>query len=449
MSKTLISKDHSEIILDSITEGVFTVDADWNITTFNQAAEKITGFHKDEALGRKCFEIFRTDICEMGCILRKTMASGENILNQNVNIISSGGETIPISVNTALLKSRSGDIVGGVETFKDCREVELLKKQISRSYTCHDIMGRSQKIHDLLTVLPDIAESSSIVLILGPSGSGKEIFARAIHSLSNHNKGPFIPINCGAIPDNLLESELFGHVKGAFTDAKSDKPGKFKLAENGTLFLDEIGDLPQLLQVKLLRVIQEKEFEPIGATKHQKSTARLLFATNRDLARLVSEGKFREDLYYRINVIKLTLPSLAQRREDIPLLLSHFINIQNHISGKQIKNVSTDVMNFLMHYDFPGNIRELQNIIEYAFVFCRGNTIELHHLPQEAPSDGAEQNKLASTPPEIGKMSLAQAETDVIMRTLEKHKWRRKEAADELGMDTSTLWRKMKKYQIL
>ncbi|MFH0814461.1 MAG: sigma 54-interacting transcriptional regulator [Pseudomonadota bacterium] len=278
----------------------------------------------------------------------------------------------------------------------------------------------------------------------GPSGSGKELFARAIHNLSPRKKGPYVVVNCGALPDTLLESELFGYVKGAFTDAKKDKPGRFALAEGGTLFLDEIGDLSLSLQVKLLRVLQEKEYEPLGGTKSVKANARIIAATNKDLAELLSRGKFRDDLYYRINVIKVTLPPLSQRREDIPYLVEHFIRQFNLKTGKRITQVADEVLNLFMEYGFPGNIRELENIIEYAFVLCRGVEITTAHLPRDFAQK-------AFPPPETkpgqGKR-LEHAEAQAILDTLKKYHGHRGKAAKELGIHVTTLWRKMEKLGI-
>ncbi|MBF0205506.1 MAG: sigma 54-interacting transcriptional regulator [Oligoflexia bacterium] len=441
----------SQVILDNITEGVFTVDLNWNITFFNQAAERITGFKKEEALNSKCYEIFKANACESSCFLRETMAVGRNILNRRINITNKEGKVVPISVNTSVLSDDKKKIIGGIETFRDCHDIELLQKQLKQSYTFHDIIGKSPKIRDIFSILPNVAQSNSTVLIQGPSGSGKEVFAKAIHTLSKREKNPFIAINCGAIPHNLLESEFFGHVRGAFTDAKNNKPGKFKLAEGGTIFLDEIGDLPLLLQVKLLRIIQEKEFEPVGGTRAYKTDVRIILATNKNLLEQVSEKRFREDLYFRINVVKLTLPSISERREDIPLFISHFIKMQNSITNKKIENVSEDVMHFLMQYSFPGNIRELQNIIEYAFILCNGSTIEMQHLPTEVVSL-YHQNINRDHPFLDNNIScfttFYQLEAEMIKKKLERNKWNRKRTAEELGINPSTLWRKMQKYQI-
>ncbi|MBF0360637.1 MAG: sigma 54-interacting transcriptional regulator [Oligoflexia bacterium] len=451
-------KNHSQDILDSITEGVFTVDLDWNITFFNKAAEKITGFKKEEALNSKCYEIFKANVCESSCFLRETMDLGKNILNRRINITNNKGEIVPIAVNTSILTDKNKKLIGGIETFKDCCDIELLQKQLKQSYTFHDIIGKGPKTKEILSILPDVAQSNSTVLIQGPSGSGKEVFAKAIHTLSKRSKNPFIAINCGAIPHNLLESEFFGHVRGAFTDAKYNKPGKFKLAEGGTIFLDEIGDLPLLLQVKLLRLIQEKEYEPVGGIKSYKTDVRIILATNKNLLQLVSENKFREDLYFRINVIKLTLPPIAERREDIPLFVSHFIKIQNNITNKKIENISEEVMHLFMQYDFPGNIRELQNIIEYAFILCNGPTIEMQHLPIEVTSF-YKKNRINNSITKISSPdysehnissfdSFCKLEADMIRKKLEDNKWNRKKTAKDLGINASTLWRKMQKHQI-
>ena len=313
-------KNQTEIILDSIAEGVFTVDEEWRITSFNRAAEGITGIKKQDALGRHCWEIFRASICENDCALRKTIEAGVPMVNQTLFIISSGGERIPISITTALLRNEGGDVIGGVETFRDLSVVEELRKELESRHQFYDIISKNPDMMRLFNMLEQVAESSSTVLFEGESGTGKELFARAIHSLSGRKNGPLVTVNCGALPDTLLESELFGYKAGAFTDAKKDKPGRIALAQGGTLFLDEIGDISPALQVRLLRVLQEKTYEPLGGTHPEKADVRVVAATNRNLQDLVSEGTFRSDLYYRINVVRLLVPPLRERTEDIPLL---------------------------------------------------------------------------------------------------------------------------------
>lgn len=432
----------TKIILDSIADGVFTVDKEWNVTSFNRAAERITGIKSQEALGRKCFNVFHADICQTACALKKTLTSGKEIIDAPVTILNHEGNIVPISVSTALLKDERGGIIGGVETFRDLSPIEALKKEISRQYSVEDIVSKNHEIRSIFDILPNIAESGSTVLIQGESGTGKELFARAIHNLSKRKKGAFVAVNCGALPENLLESELFGYKRGAFTDAKKDKPGRFALAEKGTLFLDEVSDFPALLQAKLLRVLQEKEYEPLGATTTVKSDVRIITATNRNLSDMVKEKTFREDLFYRLNIVKIELPPLRKRKEDIPLLVNHFIKKLNLKTGKKIIYVSDQVIRLLMSYSFPGNVRELENVIEHAFVMCHGEKIEVEHLPKEI-----RESFIAL--PIIKSSSLhdrfQESEESIIKESLRRNFGSRSETARELGIHPSTLWRKMRK----
>ncbi|MFB3779443.1 MAG: sigma-54 interaction domain-containing protein [Bryobacteraceae bacterium] len=422
-------------ILDSINEGVFTVDPEWRITSFNRAAERITGVRRTQAVGRRCSDVFRASVCEGACALRQTLESGKPVTRAVAHIVSAAGEKIPIRISTALLRDNSGAVIGGVETFQDLSRVEQLRKELESRYTFADIVGRSPAMQRLFQVLPDIAESSSTVLIEGASGTGKELFARAIHNLSPRRKKPFVAVNCGALPDALLESELFGYKAGAFTDARRDKPGRFALADRGTIFLDEIGDVSPAMQSRLLRVLQERSFEPLGAVEPVRVDVRVVAATNKNLAELVRQNKFREDLFYRIRVIHLELPPLRERREDIPLLVERLILRFNRLQGKDISGVSPEVLARLMEHDFPGNVRELENIIEQAFVLCRGESIELHHLPPELrPAPGGDTSG--------GDLEIRAMERRMIEAALERHKGNRSRAARELGIDASTLYRK-------
>jgi PAS domain S-box-containing protein len=431
------------VILNSIADGVFTTDHEGKITFINKAAEEITGFSSKEALGHFCFDIFRADICQSRCALKETLKTKKEIIDLPATILKKGGQKVPISISTAVLKDERGQIIGGVETFRDLSVIEELKKELFQKYTLGDIISKNHLIHDIFNILPNIAESDSTVLIQGASGTGKELFAKAIHNLSRRKGKPFIKVNCGALPDTLLESELFGYVKGAFTDAKKDKPGRFALANGGTIFLDEVGDMSPSLQVKLLRVLQEKEFEPLGATSPRKTDVRIIAATNKDLSKLISEGKFRDDLFYRLNVVKIELPPLSQRREDIPLLIGAFIQKFNAKMGKQIVGVSDQALRLLLKHDYPGNIRELENIIEHAFVLCRGERIDFDCLPKEITEGQKGDYPSMSLPKET---PFEKAETEVIEKTLKKYDGNRIKTAQELGIDRTTLWRKIKKY---
>jgi PAS domain S-box-containing protein len=427
-----------DIILDSINEGVFTINADWRITSFNAAAERITGVPRDEAIGRWCYEVFHANICESACVLKRTMSDGNPVVNATAYIVNHAGQRVPIRISTALLKDEEERVIGGVESFQDLSQVEELKKELRARYSFQDIIGRSPAMVRLFEVLPRISESSSTVLIQGASGTGKELFARAIHNLSPRKHKRFMAVNCAALPDTLLESELFGYKAGAFTDARRDKPGRFAMADGGTIFLDEIGDISPAMQVRLLRVLQERVVEPLGGIEPVKVNVRVVVATNKDLLELVKEGKFREDLYYRIRVIHLQLPTLKQRREDIPLLVDHLVARFNRLQEKDIAGVSDEVMARLMGHEFPGNVRELENIIEQAFVLCRGGLIEMGHLPPEL-------RPLATLGPgEPGSMTLFSMEKYLISLALDRHGGNRKKAAKELGIDTSTLFRKIR-----
>jgi PAS domain S-box-containing protein len=431
------------VILDSINDGVFTVDEEWKITSFNRAAERITGVKRQQAIGRHCCDVFRASICEASCALRETVATGRPVVNKPVYILGVKGQRIPISISTAVFKDRRGRVIGGVETFRDLTLVEDLRKELERKHGFADIVGRSVAIQQVFQLLPLLADSESTVLIQGASGTGKELFARAIHSLSHRKDHPFVAINCGALPDTLLESELFGYKAGAFTDARRDKPGRFALAQKGTIFLDEIGDISPAMQTRLLRVLQERVYEPLGSVESVATDVRVLAATHQDLAELVQANKFREDLFYRIHVVRLELPRLCQRREDIPLLTDHFIAKFNRLQGKDVVGVADDVLARLMEYDFPGNVRELENVIEHAFVLCRSGLIQIQHLPAQVRGP-AESTSLAGK----SGMTLASAEQWLIRDALKKHQGNRTAAAKQLGIDPSTLHRKIRQYKI-
>ena len=440
--KGAFAGDEQNIILDSIADGVFSVDKDWRISSFNRAAEKITGVSRKDAVGQLCKDVLKADICERNCCLRATMRTGKPIVNRNVYIIDAEGRKRPISISTALLRDKKGKLLGAVETFRDISVEEDLRKAIEKKYSFADIISKNHRILQLFDILPDIAASNSTVLIEGESGTGKELFARAIHDLSPRKKQLFVAVNCSALPDTLLESELFGYKAGAFTDARKDKPGRFRLAENGTLFLDEIGEIAPSMQVKLLRVLQEKTYEPLGATQSVEHNVRIIAATNKDLDVLVREGSFREDLYYRINVFKIILPPLRERMEDIPLLIDHFIERFNVLQKKSIQGVSEEAMSVLMSYSYPGNIRELANIIERAFILCKTDLIEKKTLPESlfAMSANHKDSEVSS---------LRDVEAAYLLNALKQNNWDRQKTARQIGIHKSTLYRKIKSLDIV
>jgi len=428
----------NDAVLDSISDGVFTVDADWRITSFNRSAERITGVPRSQALGKPCCEVFRASICERDCALRRTMETGEPVIGRPITILAADGREVPISVSTALLRDGRGRVIGGAETFRDLSAIEALRRELLGIQGIEDIVAHSHPMRQLTGLLPRIAESGSTCLVEGESGTGKELVARALHRLSPRREEPFVAVNCGALPDSLLESELFGYVAGAFTDARGDKPGLFAAAEGGTLFLDEIGDVSPMLQAKLLRVLQEREFQPLGATGTKKADVRLIAATNRRLDEMVADGSFRQDLFYRINVVRLEVPPLRQRPEDIPVLAEHFVNRLNLHRRRQIAGLDRAALRLLMDYSWPGNVRELENAVEHAFVLCDGALIKPEHLPATLRAGAALEES-------GGAISLAEAEERIIRRALSRNAGNRHETARELGIAPSTLWRKLKK----
>ncbi|MBW1932298.1 MAG: sigma 54-interacting transcriptional regulator [Deltaproteobacteria bacterium] len=434
-----MKSEEQNVILDSITEGVFTVDLEWRITSFNRAAEEITGISRQQAIGQQCKNILRANLCESACALRSTIETGTPIINKPVHIIDVAGQRKAISISTALLKNEKGKVIGGVETFRDVSLIEELRKEINHNYTFEDIISKNYQMQNLFDIMPNIAESSATVLIVGESGTGKELFAKAIHNLGPRSKKPFIAVNCAALPDTLLESELFGYKAGAFTDAKKDKPGRFALAEGGTIFLDEIGDISSALQARLLRVLQERTYEPLGSVSSVKADVRVIAATNKDLGKLVAEGNFRQDLYYRINVVKLELPPLRDRKEDIPLLTDHIISRFNLLHNKNIGGVTEEVLSILLMYDFPGNVRELENIIEHCFVLCQGEIIEARHLPSNLQVQPAIDYSSG-----YKTVALREAEKLLITQALRRNNGNRAATARELGVHKSTLFRKIK-----
>lgn len=425
-------------ILESISDGVFTVDREWRVTYLNRSAERIIGIDRSDAIGRLCCEVFRSSLCEGACALRKTLERGTPIIDLACTIIDNRGRRIPVSISTAVLRDGAGDIIGGAETFRNLSDLEALKKEIAAPGRIGDFISRSPSMRSIFEQLPAIAETGSTVLITGETGSGKDFLARAIHAESPRRNKPFVAINCGAFPESLLESELFGYRKGAFTGADRDKPGRFALAEGGTLFLDEIGEISPAMQVRLLRVLQERTYEPLGAVASVRSDVRILCATHRDLEGMVREGSFRQDLFYRINVIRLELPPLRERREDIPFLAESFIRRFNPVMDRHVSGISNSALKILTAGDWPGNIRELENVIERSMVFCRADMLDVEHLPPglAADSPDAVSGGMAGAVRASEELAIRQALADA--------GGNRRRAAAALGIHPSTFYRKLK-----
>lgn len=442
--ETLLEKNKLQAILNSINDGVFTVDMEFHITSFNGAAEEITGFKASEVIGKLCHNVFRSTLCSGDCPLKQTMKTGQNITNFELEIFNRWNSTVPVGVSAALLKDENGQVTGGVETFRDMSQIKQLTQELAGRYSFGNIIGKSYQMQKIYDLVSNVAVTSSTVLIEGETGTGKELVARAIHFYSSRREKPFIAVSCAALPENLLESELFGHVKGAFTGAISDRKGRFQLADGGTIFLDEVGEMSPGIQVKLLRILENMEFERVGDTITAKVDVRVISATNQNLKEKVEEKLFREDLYYRLNVVAVKIPPLRERREDIPFLIDYFISLFNEKTGNRVIGVSQEAMDILIDHPWPGNVRQLENAIEHAFVHCKGALIRSQHLPEELVTvDRAIIEKASSD-----KKPISAVERELILKTLMKNSWSKTGTANQLGISRSSLWRKMKKYDI-
>lgn len=432
---------HREL-LDSLPNGVFMVNARWQISFFNETAQRITGYTSREVLGKFCWEIFRNDLCHNQCPMKQSMTTGKQTLECETEIMSKDGVKKLVSINSSRVLKAGGKIVGGVETFHESLRNEAnCRKPAPGAFS--DIAGVSASMREIIKQLPIIAASESNVLVKGDSGTGKELIAKTIHNLSPRRKGPFLAVNCSAIPETLLESELFGHERGAFTGAFASKPGRFELAKGGTLFLDEIGDLQFHLQVKLLRVLEEKYFERIGGTRKTPLEARIIAATNVDLNDAIRNGRFREDLYYRLFTVPIHIPPLRERPDDIPILVKFFVERLNDRLKKQVKGVDPKVLKIFHRHSWPGNIRELQHVLEYCFVFVRGSIITERHLPPMY-CPGAEIDLKC----EAGSSPLEIIEKKTIIQALEKTGGNKQDASRLLRISRSKLWRKIRMHGI-
>jgi len=425
----------ADAVLDCVADGVFTVDSDFRITYFNKAAEEILGYDRQQVIGRPCREVFRSSICDNGCGLKRAIENDHPVMMRAIYITNASGDRLPVCISAGVVRDDNGEMVGAVETFRDLTQLEMVGHDATQT-VLPNIIGRSPAMSRVFDLVPIVAESDSTVLIEGESGTGKELVARAVHELSSRRDRPLVVVNCGSIPDTLLESELFGHKAGSFTDARHDKPGRFVLADGGTILLDEIGDVSPALQVRLLRVLQERVVEPLGGTRPEPVDVRVIAATNKNVSQLVELGKFRKDLYYRINVVKVSIPPLRDRCDDIPLLVDHFIQKSNN-NGREIEGVSPEVMEILLAHNYPGNVRELQNILEHAAVLCPKGVIKPEHLPDEF---------LGSVHTNADRPDMMESlQRSLIVSALQRNGGNRRAAAKELSVHPTTLWRRARR----
>ena len=435
-----------KIILDNLDIGVLTVDRGGHITFFNNRVETITGFNRGDVLGKSCSMIFGNASSHDMLLFNETIADGQARSSTEGEIKTREGQVIPMRANYMALKNEDGRIVGGLATIADLSLKYQFNSEIKGRYTFYDMVGKDPAIVKIFEIVPVVASSDATILIEGPTGTGKDVLVKVIHNAGQRSKKPLVKVNCAALPDNLLESEMFGYVKGAFTGAETDKPGRFQEADGGTIFLDEIGDLPLSLQAKLLRVLEDKEFYPLGSRKTTQVDVRIISATNQNLERLVSEKRFREDLFYRLNVMRLDLPPLKDRRGDIPLLISHILKRLCATRDTMVEKFSNNAMEVLLNYDYPGNVRELQNIIEHALIVCQDRIIERNHLPLSL--QGGMPVPLPTEEKRPFDKEIEFSEKTIILDRLQKFNWNKGKTAAALDINRTTLWRKMKKYNI-
>ena len=426
-------------LMEALPEGVFTIDACWRIVSFNSRAEDITGYKREEVIGRHCWKIFLSDLCHMGCPLQTAMETGRRSMDQDVRIVKKSGTHKTILVNTGVLKDTAGQIIGAVETFRPLVGEGFSAKNQNGRTAFDDIIGQSSAMQRIFAMLPDIAASDANVLITGESGTGKDIIARTIHNHSPRGGNPYVAVNCSALAESLLESELFGHEKSAFTGATEQKKGRFEKADSGTIFLDEIGELKPELQIKLLRILEQHEFERVGGTETIPVKARFISATNKDLRQAIQEGQFREDFYYRLRTVPLNIPPLRERPEDIPLLVDHFIRKFNIRYSKRVLSVHPKVMELFMNHSWPGNVRELKRTLEHAYVFVKGPVIRLQYLPT-----ADEFNSSKEKSPAYRRIPGQRPSPERIQWALDRADGNRAKAAEMLGISRTTLWRLIK-----
>ncbi|MBP2674153.1 MAG: modulated sigma54 specific transcriptional regulator, Fis family [Deltaproteobacteria bacterium] len=432
-----------QTILDNIPAGVYTVDQEMRLLSVNPSLERITGYRAEEVLGKTCAEVFRSDFCGAGCPLKRSMRTGETLRGVEMNLRDRDGTVVPISSSTAVLKDEEGVSIGGICSFRDLRELRLLPIPHGNSREFLGMVSKNPRIHEVFDLIETVAESDANVLIEGESGTGKELVARAIHRLSTRKDKPFLGVNCASLNENLMESELFGHVRGAFTGAVKDRVGRFEMAEGGTLFLDEVSEIGMHLQAKLLRVLQEREYHRVGETQGRKADVRVISATNRLLKERIGGGLFRDDLYYRLNVVSIVLPPLRERKEDIPVLVEHILSRSREQRGGARRSFSPLAMQALLEYAWPGNVRELENAVERARICSRGEVIEESALPAEIRRRGAAARGATA----FGERAQG-PDSERLKEALACCGGNRTEAAARLGVSRVTLWRRMKQLGI-
>ncbi len=427
----LSDKESLERILENLSEGIIAHDTERRIVFFNRRAEKITGYQRREVLGKDCHEVFGQPFCGGRCSFQECAPEFIDHLLYPLSILTKTGDVRQVEMSITGMNDKEGQFAGVIAAFRDVTDLIGLKIQTGEIQDFAGIIGRDPNMLQVYAQIRELSTNAYPVHISGETGTGKELVAAAIHNTSMRGGGPFVPINCGALPEGILESELFGHVRGAFTGALRDKKGRFELADGGTLFLDEVADLPKFVQAKILRVLQEGTFEPVGGEKTISVDVRLISATNRELKQEVKLGNFREDLFYRINVVPIHLPPLRTRRVDIPLLMDHFLDTAKG-EGQQTPGLSKEALDVMLDYPWPGNVRELQSAIRFALVKSRGRIIGVKHLPMELrqwPKSRSSSGRTRKLDPESVKIALQQTGGNKLR------------AAKLLGVGRATLYR--------
>ncbi len=433
-----------KLILDNLDLGIFTVNRGGHITFFNKAAEVLTGYSRREVLGKASADLFGQDSLNVPNLLHQAAADEDLRRSIKSLMTTRDGVKVPVRADYLPLRNESRQVVGGLATLHDLTLVQQLNEVISERYSLHNMIGREPAMQRVFELARMVSGSDATVIIEGPTGTGKDLLAKVIHSQSRRAERPFVKVNCAAVPENLLESEFFGYAKGAFTGAERNKPGRFQLADGGTIFLDEIGDLPLALQAKLLRVLEDREFYPLGSRQTVRVDVRIVSATNLDLERMVAQGRFREDLFYRLNVMRIELPPLCQRRADIPLLIRHILRRLSAARASRVSGISKAAFEVLLNYSYPGNVRELENILEHALIVCQGEEIRRQHLPDYVQTTD---RRLASSR-SVAPLSNAGSEDEDRLRirdALQRSGGRRSQAARLLGIDRTTLWRRIRR----